>query len=102
MQAVASQTLLRTGHATEPVRPYDPAYDPLVSPNPGQGRDYAPTYWIGTAGAPPEDDGPITHDIDVDVALIGSGFTGLCTAIHLARNHGIKATVLEANRVSWG
>ena len=102
MQAVASQTMLRTGQATEPVRPYDPAYDPLVSPNPGQGRDYAPTYWIGTAGTPPEDDGPITHDVDVDVALIGSGFTGLTTAIHLARDHGIKATVLEANRVSWG
>ena len=33
-------------------RPYDPAYDPLVSP-PGQGQDYAPTYWVATAGPPP-------------------------------------------------
>ncbi|MCT9070640.1 NAD(P)/FAD-dependent oxidoreductase [Cupriavidus gilardii] len=88
--------------ATGPSRPYDPAYDPLVAPTPGQGRDYAPTYWIGTAGEPPPDDGPITHDVDVDVAIIGSGFTGLTCAIFLAQEHGIKATVLEANRVSWG
>ena len=90
------------GRATAPSAPYDPAYDPLVSPTPGHGRDYAPTYWIGTAGEPPEDDGPITRDIDVDVAIIGSGFTGLTTAIFLAQEYGIKATVLEANRSAWG
>lgn len=90
------------GGATHPSKPYDPAYDPLAEATPGQGREYAPTYWIGTAGEPPEDDGPITADIDVDVAIIGSGFTGLTTAIHLAQEHGIKATVLEANRVAWG
>ncbi len=88
--------------ATQPSKPYDPAYDPLADTTPGQGREYAPTYWIGTAGEPPEDDGPITADIDVDVAIIGSGFTGLTTAIYLAQEHGIKATVLEANRVAWG
>ncbi|MDY0071098.1 MAG: FAD-binding oxidoreductase [Thauera sp.] len=88
--------------ATAAARPYDPAYDPLVSATPGQGREYAPTYWIGTAGEPPADDGPITHDIDVDVAIIGSGFTGLTTAIFLAQEYGIKATVLEANRSAWG
>ncbi len=88
--------------ATKPLSPYDPAYDPLVEANPGTGRDYAPTYWIGTAGDPPPDDGPVTGDIDVDVAIIGSGFTGLTCAIRLAQEHGIKATVLEANRSSWG
>ncbi len=88
--------------ATPPQNPYDPAYDPLVTATPGQGRDYAPTYWIGTAGAPPEDDGPISRDVDVDVAIIGSGFTGLTTAIFLAQEYGIKATVLEANRTAWG
>ncbi|WP_199055036.1 FAD-binding oxidoreductase [Aquitalea sp. ASV15] len=87
---------------TAPSASYDPAYDPLVAPNPGTGRAYAPSYWIGTAGDPPADDGPIQHDIDVDVAIIGSGFTGLSCAIFLAQEHGIKATVLEANQVSWG
>ena len=56
--------------------------------------------------APParrrEDDGPITRDIDADVVIVGSGFTGLATALFLAREHGIKATVLEANRSVWG
>ena len=87
---------------TDAFRPYDPGYDPLVQSTPGQGQEYAPTYWVGTAGAPPPDDGPVDQDMDVDVAIIGSGFTGLACAIYLAREHGIKATVLEANRSSWG
>lgn len=91
------------GSAATPSRaPYDPSYDPLVGDIPGNGQDYAPTYWIGTAGPPPEDDGPVAQDLDVDVAIIGSGFTGLTTALFLAREYGIKATVLEANRTSWG
>jgi glycine/D-amino acid oxidase-like deaminating enzyme len=81
---------------------YDPTYDPLVAKNPGHGRDYAPTYWVGTAGTPPEDDGPITRDTDADVVIVGSGFTGLATALFLAREHGIRATVLEANQSIWG
>ncbi|MBC7003611.1 FAD-binding oxidoreductase [Photobacterium sp. BZF1] len=81
---------------------YDPAYDPLIANTPGHGTEYAPTYWVGTAGEPPADDGPILSDVDVDVAIIGSGYTGLSTAIHLAEQYGIKATVLEANRASWG
>ncbi|WP_424627512.1 NAD(P)/FAD-dependent oxidoreductase [Bradyrhizobium sp. SYSU BS000235] len=84
------------------IAPYDQHYDPLVSPGPGTNREYAPTYWAATAGAPPQDDGPITGDIDVDVAIIGSGYTGLACAIFLAREFGIKAVVLEANRVAWG
>jgi glycine/D-amino acid oxidase-like deaminating enzyme len=87
---------------TAATKPFDPAYDPVHAANPGDGKDYAPTYWIATAGAQPEDDGPVTQDIDVDVAIIGSGYTGLSCAIHLAKEHGIKATVLEANGVAWG
>ena len=102
METLSQKPMVKTGQRTAPSSPYDPAYDPLRARTPGQGRDYAPTYWIATAGEPPSDDGPITHDIDVDVAIIGSGFTGLTAAIFLAQEHGIKATVLEANRVSWG
>ncbi len=88
---------------TPPLAAYDPHYDPLVSVGPGRNQDYAPTYWIATAGKPPPDsDGPIVRDIDVDVAIVGSGYTGLACAIHLAREFGISATVLEANRVAWG
>ncbi|WP_235610829.1 NAD(P)/FAD-dependent oxidoreductase [Bordetella sp. H567] len=81
--------------------PYDPLFDPLVSRT-GHGQDYAPTYWVASAGAPPPDDGPVRGDIDVDVAVIGSGFTGLSTALALARDHGVQAVVLEANRAAWG
>jgi glycine/D-amino acid oxidase-like deaminating enzyme len=87
---------------TPPVAAYEPHYDPLVSMGPGHNRDYAPTYWIATAGKPPESDGAILRDVDTDVAIVGSGYTGLACAIHLAREFGIKACVLEANRVAWG
>lgn len=81
---------------------YDPRYDPLVAADPGAGRAYAPTYWVATAGTPPIDDGPIRADIDVDVAVIGSGSTGLSTALYLGREHGVRAAVLEANQLAWG
>ena len=81
---------------------YDPKYDPVIDAGPGHNRDHAPTYWIGTAGPPPEDDGPVSSDMDADVVVVGSGYTGLSTAIHLAKEHGIQAVVLEANTVSWG
>jgi taurine dehydrogenase large subunit len=85
-----------------PKASYDPKYDPVVDAGPGHNRDYAPTYWIGTAGAPPEDDGPVTDDMDVELAVIGSGYTGLSCAIHAAKDHGIDTVVLEANTVAWG
>lgn len=86
----------------KPLAAYDPQYDPLVARTPGHGRDYAPTYWVGTAGTPPADDGPVLSDTDADVVIVGSGFTGLATALFLAREHGIRATVLEANQSIWG
>ncbi|PMR67352.1 NAD(P)/FAD-dependent oxidoreductase [Halomonas heilongjiangensis] len=102
METMTSKAGEERRSATAPSQPYDPAYDPLKSTTPGQGRDYAPTYWIGTAGEPPADDGPVTQDMDVDVVIIGAGFTGLTAAIFLAQEYGIRATVLEANRTSWG
>ncbi|MGP9804880.1 NAD(P)/FAD-dependent oxidoreductase [Paracoccus sp. NSM] len=83
-------------------RRYDPLYDPMTARAIGPCGGYAPTYWIGTAGPAPDDDGPVTTDMDVDVAVIGSGYTGLSCAIHLAKMHGIKAVVLEANGVAHG
>ena len=60
------QTVLPRGTAT-----YDPLYDPLKARTLGRGSDYAPTYWIGTAGQLPADDGPVSRDLDVECAVIG-------------------------------
>lgn len=45
---------------------------------------------------------PLTGALDVEVAIIGGGFTGLSAALHLARDHGISAVVLEAGDLAWG
>jgi glycine/D-amino acid oxidase-like deaminating enzyme len=57
---------------------------------------------VASAGTPPDDDGPVRRDMDVDVAIVGSGATGLSTALYLAQEQGIRAVVLEANQVAWG
>ena len=91
-------------------------YDPLHDKSPGCGEKYPKSYWAAVSGTrsvtssglvegssnQPDDDGQINQDIDVDVAIIGAGYTGLSTALHLASEHGIKAHVLEANQTAWG
>lgn len=53
-------------------------------------------------GAPPP---PPTQPLDqrrhVSVAVIGGGFTGLSTALHLAEA-GVDVSVLEAKEIGWG
>lgn len=91
-----------TADASRVLHPYEPTYDPLVDRNPGHGFNYAPSYWVASAGTPPEDDGAISGDIQADVVIIGAGATGTSTALYLAKEHGIKALVLEANQTAWG
>lgn len=81
---------------------YDPQYDPLVHTTPGTGRDYAPSYWVASAGLPPPDDGSVQQDMEAEVVVIGAGSTGISTALYLAQEHGIQAVVLEANQSAWG
>jgi len=77
-------------------------YDPLHDLSPGCNEVYPNSYWADVSGIAPEHDGAVLADIDVDVAIIGAGYTGLSCALHLAREHGIKAYVLEANQTAWG
>lgn len=77
-------------------------YDPLVARSPGTGLPHQPSYWTATAPDEPEDDGPAPAAEDADVAVIGAGYTGLSCAYFLARDYGIRAVVLEANRAGWG
>jgi glycine/D-amino acid oxidase-like deaminating enzyme len=77
-------------------------YDPLHDFSPGQGQPYPDSYWAAHSGPAPADDGALTQDCTVDVAIIGAGYTGLSAAYHLATEHGVKALVLEANQTAWG
>ena len=57
-----------------------------------------PYWWEKTPG-------PIIKEIDLpeatEVAVIGSGYTGLCTAIQTSRN-GLDTVVLDAQDAGWG
>jgi taurine dehydrogenase large subunit len=74
----------------------------MFSAGPGTGLSHPASYWAATAGKAPPDDGPAPARAEVDVAIIGGGYTGLSCAYHLARDHGVKSMVLEANRPGWG
>jgi heterodisulfide reductase subunit A-like polyferredoxin len=56
-----------------------------------------PYWWEGTPR-------PVIKDIELpketEVAVIGSGFTGLCTAIQTSRN-GLDTVVLDAQDAGW-
>jgi len=81
-------------------------YDPMLDKSPGCGIQYPQSYWADISVSNDENknktDGQLNRDIDVDVAVIGAGYTGLSCALHLAREHGIKAHVFEANQTAWG
>ncbi|HAS09025.1 MAG TPA: FAD-dependent oxidoreductase, partial [Acidimicrobiaceae bacterium] len=55
--------------------------------------------WLATATHPAFD--PLSADLDVDVAVVGAGITGLTTALLLQRN-GARVAVIEAGRVGAG
>ena len=50
---------------------------------------------------PAPDTAPLEGDATVSVAIIGAGYTGLSTALHLAEA-GCDVAVLEANGIGWG
>lgn len=43
----------------------------------------------------------LAGDVSVDVAIVGGGFTGMSTALHLGER-GVSCAVLEANRIGYG
>ena len=44
---------------------------------------------------------PLRGAQNADVCVIGAGFTGISTALHLAER-GYSVHVVEANKVGWG
>ena len=62
--------------------------------------EYPDTYYASTV----ERDNlrpALSGDHSTDVCIIGAGFSGISTALHLAEQN-VKVTVLEANRIGWG
>lgn len=43
----------------------------------------------------------LSESVKVDVAIVGAGYTGLSTALHMAER-GVSVCVLEANEPGWG
>jgi len=61
-----------------------------------------PSYWEATGPAPDPENRPLKGDEVCDVAVIGGGYTGLSTALHLARDYDVDVRVLEAGHIGWG
>ena len=59
-----------------------------------------PSLWTATAPpAPPVP--PLTESTQADVCVIGGGYAGLSTALHLAER-GVRTVVLEAEEPGFG
>src|SRR5262249_36469313 len=56
--------------------------------------------WAATA-TPASSYPPLRGEVTTDCVIVGGGFTGLSTALHLAER-GIGAVLLEANEPGWG
>ncbi|MEQ1489787.1 MAG: FAD-binding oxidoreductase, partial [Terricaulis sp.] len=57
------------------------------------------SYYVATAN-PFAPAAKLEGELNADVVIIGGGYTGLSTALRLARDFSV--VVLEAGRVGWG
>ncbi|MEZ5831690.1 MAG: FAD-dependent oxidoreductase, partial [Dongiaceae bacterium] len=73
----------------------------IIDPN-APGQEHVESYWASTGGPEIADATPVSGDMEVDIAIIGGGYTGLSTALHLGRKFSVTSHVLEANNIGWG
>jgi glycine/D-amino acid oxidase-like deaminating enzyme len=64
------------------------------------GQPHTGSYYAATVNEV-TDYAPLRGTQNADVCVIGAGFTGISTALHLAER-GYKVHVVEANKVGWG
>jgi len=57
--------------------------------------------WYAASASPHRTFPKLSGEIHSDVCIVGGGYTGLSTAIHL-RKLGFSVTLLEAERAGWG
>ena len=60
-----------------------------------------PNSWYRASAELLPEQSSLQGDVSADVCVIGAGYTGLSTALHLAKA-GKRVVVLEAARVGWG
>ena len=64
--------------------------------------DYSPIdSWYAASANQSLNFSPLAGEVEADVCIVGGGYTGLSSALHL-RERGYKVVLLEANRVGWG
>ncbi len=73
---------------------------PARAVHPPAPTDYVKTYYAHSANPAPER-AALIGDASCDVCVLGAGFSGISTALHLAEK-GLKVIVLEAAKVGWG
>jgi glycine/D-amino acid oxidase-like deaminating enzyme len=61
------------------------------------------SYWFDSLGADPVPRAPLPGDLEVDVAIVGGGFTGVWTAYYLMlADPDCRVALLEADTVGFG
>ncbi|MEV0211686.1 FAD-dependent oxidoreductase [Micromonospora sp. ALFpr18c] len=69
----------------------------------GAGRYRDLSYWLSTLDEPLTPRPALPGDADVDVVIVGAGYTGLWTAYHLARaDPSLRVVVLEKEIAGYG
>jgi ribulose 1,5-bisphosphate synthetase/thiazole synthase len=63
-------------------------------------QHYPASWYAATSTAQQTERPALQQDMDVDVLVVGAGFTGLYTAHNLA-DAGVNVAVIEASRVGW-
>ncbi|EOA04339.1 glycine/D-amino acid oxidase [Herbaspirillum frisingense GSF30] len=65
-------------------------------------QDFPPSLWAATAAADPAPEvPPLATSARYDVVIVGAGYTGLSTALHLAEA-GVSVCVLDTQAPGWG
>lgn len=75
-------------------------FDPLLDQGCGTAQPYPDSYWAATTEAATYPS--VKGRQQVEVAIIGGGYSGLSCAYHLACEHDIQPLLLEANQIGWG